>query len=248
MKSNTLSLILSLAVAISVTTPLKSQEVEPTAKPSAIENDQGIAIATTEAETETNDAVTQVAYDAAYEKIIQNAAEDLTIENRVLIEQLKELPLFPEEEMIADFPTPIELTEENPEIISEYYSAIGEAYLTEAEKLTERYVQTQEKLARTKQTMGVEMFRTQDQKLETTRTRTRNKDFLFNRKVLLNRQVPSKSEKYIRPGIEQRARTSYAQESLKLKQDIESLALKGTFYTTMSLALLPEEIIEPQDR
>ncbi|MEN8236996.1 MAG: hypothetical protein ABFQ95_05585 [Pseudomonadota bacterium] len=240
MKSNTLSLILPLVVAVSLTSALNSQVVEPVAPQPTTEGDKSSASIVAEVE-ESDPGIVQAAYDVAYEKMIQDSAEDLTIENRILIEQLKEFPLFPEEETIAGFPDPIDATEVNPEILSEAYTTIGEAYLNEAEKLSQRYGQTNAQLARVKQTMGVETFRTQDQKLETTRTLTRNKDFLFGYKT------PSKSEKYIRSSINQRSRENYARHSLQLKQDIEILALKGTFYSTMALALLPNELIGQQD-
>ncbi len=235
-----ITLLLSIFFATGTVSTLSSQDVESTTDSSNIvENEDSISTAES-TETKENEII-QAAYDVAFKKIIQDSAADLSIEDRVIRKQLDELPLFPVEEKIAEFPTPIGNIETNPETLAEYYATVGEAYFDRAKQLAEDYARTEVQLARAKQDSGVENFRTQDQKLNTTQTITPNKNYLFGYKA------PPKSEKYFHAGIKQRAKSQYAQHALIQKKEMETAAIKGSFYMMMALSLLPNGLSDEQE-
>ncbi len=226
------STLMTLTILVFSILPLKSAQ----------EQSNSIAAQTsitTPDKSESTDII-QSAFETACEKIINYKDQyEITIEDRLLRQKVFEFSLFPEELNIPDFPTAIASTETDPESLAEYYLAIGQAYLNQAEKAYDESVtDSRIRLAKAKQTQGMENFRTQDLRLEDNRTPTPNNKF----DAIAGHETPSKTR--IQPSISQRALIQKEKSYNAQREIAEGLALKGVFYNTMALAFLPEVIDE----
>lgn len=175
--------------------------------------------------------IIQEAHKSVYEKMANPSEEAFATGDPLFMKRAGKLPLYPEEGDIDGFPVLAESSKSDLEAIAQYYNDVGQAYFKEAERTLVKAAEYQKRLSHLKQQSSIEMFRTQDQKLETSHTITRRKDYLFSCKA------PTKSEKHLARDITKTVLREYWQNYRELKQNSEAFAFKGMFYTAVSLEI-----------